>query len=255
MDKSIQIKIIGTGNTATVLGRLLLANGFTIQSLSGRNATTVSLLAKEWNCTICALEDITDDGGICLVCVSDHAISQVVAKLSLQQTAVIHTAGAVDISILPFSNAGILYPLQSLRKEREQLPEIPFLIEANNPDTETMLIDLARTLSGIVIKTNFQERLRMHLAAVFVSNFTNHFYSIAHDFCKAEQIDYSLLGPLMQEVATRASGINPHNMQTGPAIRGDNETLQLHEKLLNNYPQWLDIYQTMTERIQKLRDT
>lgn len=254
MDKSILIKIIGTGNTATILGRLLIVNGFTIQCISGRNSQVAEQLAKEWNCTIYAIEDIPDDGGICLICVSDHAIAEVAAGLRLQKTAVVHTAGAQDISILPFNSAGILYPLQSLRKEREILPEIPFLIEANNQDTETMLLNLAGAISGFVKRTNFQERQRLHLAAVFVSNFTNHLYAIAHDFCEAEHLDYSMLGPLMIEVAERASATNPHTMQTGPAIRRDMHTLQLHEKLLEQNPGWLQIYQMMSDSIKKMSE-
>lgn len=249
MNQSYQIKIIGTGNTATVLGRLLIAHGFTIQSLTGRNPVAASQLAKEWNCVICATEDIRDDGGICLICVSDNAIATVAAGLHLEQTAVVHTAGAVDISILPFKNTGILYPLQSLRKERDKLPQIPFLIEASNQHAETMIVNLASAISGIVMKTNFQERLRMHLAAVFVSNFTNHLYAIAHDFCIATHLDYKVLGPLIQEVAERATTTNPHSMQTGPAIRGDEQTIQMHEKLLVDFPQWLQMYQMMTESI------
>lgn len=251
MNESFKIKIIGTGNTATVLGRLLVSKGMAIQSISGRNTTTLYQLAKEWNCRISAIEDILDDGGICLICVSDDSIYEVAEKLQIEHSIVAHTAASADISILPFKDCGILYPLQSLRKERTTIPVIPFLVEANNEATENRLIELASLLSDQVLKSKFQDRVRLHLAAVFVSNFTNHLYAIAHDFCAAENISYTILGPLLKEVAERASAINPNSMQTGPAARGDEKTIQRHQSILEAYPDWLMIYKMMTDSIQK----
>ncbi len=250
MNESFKIKIIGTGNTATVLGRLLLSKGIAIQSISGRNADTLFQLAKEWNCKISAIEDILDDGGICLICVSDDAIYDIAEKLHIQHSIVAHTAASADISILPFHNCGILYPLQSLRKERATIPKIPFLVEANNEATENRLMELASLLSNQVLKSKFHDRVRLHLAAVFVSNFTNHLYAIAHDFCQAENISYTVLGPLLQEVAERATTTNPHSMQTGPAVRGDEKTIQRHQSILEAYPDWLMLYKIMSDSIQ-----
>ncbi len=250
MDESFKIKIIGSGNTATVLGRLCLSKGIAIQSISGRNAAASSQLAKEWNCKLSAIEDIADDGGICLICVSDDSIYEVAEKLQIQQSIVAHTAASSDISILPFNNCGILYPLQSLRKERVAIPVIPFLVEANNATTENTLMHLASLLSDQVLKSTFQDRVRLHLAAVFVSNFTNHLYATAHAFCAAENISYTILGPLLKEVAERATMQDPRTMQTGPAIRGDEKTIQRHLSILEAYPDWLMMYKMMTDSIQ-----
>jgi hypothetical protein len=53
---------------------------------------------------------------------------------------------------------------------------------------------------------------------VIVSNFTNHLYALAAEYCKKERTDFSLLVPLIKEVAERIEIYEPESMQTGPAF-------------------------------------
>ena len=93
-------------------------------------------------------------------------------------------------------------------------------------------------------------RLKLHVAAVIVSNFTNYLYALAEDYCRKEGIDFKQLLPLIEETANRVKDISPKQAQTGPAIRQDDETVQKHLVLLENYPQLKNIYALMTESIQ-----
>jgi predicted short-subunit dehydrogenase-like oxidoreductase (DUF2520 family) len=148
----------------------------------------------------------------------------------------------------------VLYPLQSLRKEIQQIPEIPFLIDANNTVSLARIKEMALQLSPIVHIANDEERNLLHVAAVFVNNFTNHLYSQAADFCENENIDFDLLKPLIIETASRLRYTHPAHLQTGPAKRNDIKTIQQHQAILKKYGNLLSLYKTFTSSIQSFND-
>lgn len=94
-------------------------------------------------------------------------------------------------------------------------------------------------------------RMKLHVAAVIVSNFPNHLYALAEDYCEKEGLDFKQLVPLIEETASRIKDISPKQAQTGPAIRHDKETLQKHIELLKEHPQLKNIYLLLTESIQQ----
>jgi predicted short-subunit dehydrogenase-like oxidoreductase (DUF2520 family) len=145
---------------------------------------------------------------------------------------------------------GVLYPLQSLRKEIPGSPVIPFLVDGNNPGSQTWLYDFAATLSDQVQVADDGTRLRLHLGAVLVNNFSNHLYALAENFCKREKIDFALLFPLIKEGAERLSYFSPGETQTGPAIRGDSATIETHRQLLDEYPDIRQLYDLFTNQLQ-----
>jgi predicted short-subunit dehydrogenase-like oxidoreductase (DUF2520 family) len=100
-----------------------------------------------------------------------------------------------------------------------------------------------------VQRTTDEERLKLHTAAVIVSNFTNHLYAIAEDFCKSEHIDFNLLKPLILETAQRIMNMSPADVQTGPAVRKDIQTLDKHLRLLVNHPKLRTTYLRLSDSI------
>ena len=93
--------------------------------------------------------------------------------------------------------------------------------------------------------------MKLHVAAVVVSNFTNHLYTLAEDYCLKEGLDFKQLLPLIEETALRIKNTSPKLAQTGPAIRHDKETIQKHIELLKNHPQLKNLYVLLTESIQQ----
>lgn len=129
------------------------------------------------------------------------------------------------------------------------IPSIPFLVDGNSPDVTEFIRVFALSLSPHVTITNDDERLKLHTAAVIVSNFTNHLYAIAEEFCESEKIDFGLLRPLIMETAQRLESISPSAVQTGPAIRKDIHTLDKHLRLLSAYPKLRTTYLRLTDSI------
>lgn len=250
----MRIVIIGSGNVATVLGRLSRQKGHEVAQVVSRNATHARLLADELNCASADYnEKLNDNADIYIIAVADSALQELNSRIHLGNKLVLHTAGSVGKDVLNgiSNNYGVLYPLQSLRKEMEYETNIPFLIDGNTADTITLVEDFAKTLSSNISKATDDERLKLHVAAVMVSNFTNHLYALAEDFCKKEHVDFSLLKPLIKETAERIETFSPAAVQTGPAVRNDIFTIDKHLRILTDHTQLKYMYIKLTDSIMK----
>jgi predicted short-subunit dehydrogenase-like oxidoreductase (DUF2520 family) len=248
----MKIVLIGSGNTATVLGTLLKEKGHAIVQVMSRQSLHASKLAEELGCQYTdRLEDIDREAECYLMAVSDTALVELATELSLPGRLVLHTAGSVSKDVLlPVSeHSGIFYPLQSLRRDLLPYPQIPVLIDAHKEEDLPRILQLARSISHQVEKADDETRMKLHLAAILVNNFSNHLYTLAADLCRKEGLNFSMLLPLIRETAERAGRIAPSQAQTGPAIRGDKETMEKHLELLGNYPDIQAIYRLFSDEI------
>jgi predicted short-subunit dehydrogenase-like oxidoreductase (DUF2520 family) len=250
----MNIVIIGTGNAATVLGKKFKEAGHRIVQVFGRDAAAASKLAYQFDTgSTNYWSVIRKDADFYLIAVADDAVTDVAKHVHVPGKLVAHTAASVSKEVLkPMSHQyGVFYPLQSLRKDVNEVPDIPLFIDASDEASKKKLEELARSISKEkVMMAGDDERSKMHVAAVLVSNFTNHLYTLAEDYCKKEGLDFRQLIPLIEETAKRLKMISPANAQTGPAIRHDEPTIQQHLALLENYPQLKKIYEVITESIQ-----
>jgi predicted short-subunit dehydrogenase-like oxidoreductase (DUF2520 family) len=248
----MRIVLIGSGNVASVLGRKMVNADHEIIQVYSRNANHASSLAEELKTTHTSDQaKIQMEADIYILAVSDHALPETSEWLRLGKKLVVHTAGSVSKNVLtPVSkNFGVLYPLQSLRKEMDKIPEIPLLIDGNTDDNITLIHDFAASISSYTQNASDQQRELLHIAAVFVSNFTNHLYTMASDFCRNESLDFKLLLPLIKEVANRISEHSPQEVQTGPAVRNDDITINKHLSLLEKYPSMKELYRDFSNNI------
>lgn len=249
---AMKVVIIGSGNVATVMGTAIVAAGHTILQVVGRRPEAAAALGREWDA-----QGITDwaavrrDAELYIVSVSDRAIPGLSAVWRLPGRLVVHTAGAVPLRALTdvSPRCGVLYPLQSMRKEIRPFPEFPLLIDAVDPGDLTLLETFARSISAQVQRADDAYRLRCHVAAVLVNNFANFLFTLAHDYCDRERIDFGLLRPIIDETAARLEHYPPRQVQTGPAIRGDEATMQRHLELLAGYPSIKALYELFSAQI------
>lgn len=249
----MEIVIIGSGNVAAVLGRKFKAAGHHIVQIYSRNAKAASELAYEWDTESTNYKStISKTADVYIVAVSDIAIPEVMKDIKLPGKVVAHTAASVPEEALRnvSEHYGVFYPLQSLRKEMTSLPDIPLYIDGNDEKTKHTLAMLAKSISNESTGTAANDdRVKLHVAAVLVSNFTNHLYSLAELYCKEEGLDFKQLLPLIEETAMRIKTVLPSQVQTGPAVRNDKETIQQHLALLEKYPVIKKVYEQLTESI------
>lgn len=250
----MDIVIIGSGNVAAVLGRKFKAAGHTILQVVARNSKAASALAYEWDTVSTNYKSQTNKkADVYIIAVSDEAIDTIISEFRLPGKVVAHTAASVPKEVLKnvTNHYGVFYPLQSLRKDMTTLPDIPIFFDGSDAKTKTILEQLAHSISAEkVVEAGDDARLKLHVAAVIVSNFVNHLYSLAEDYCRKEGLDFKQLLPLIEETASRIKDISPGQTQTGPALRHDSETIHKHLELLKNHPQLKNIYLLMTESIQ-----
>jgi predicted short-subunit dehydrogenase-like oxidoreductase (DUF2520 family) len=251
----LRIVIFGTGNVATILGKRFLAADHEIVQVCGRNQLHAEELADVLSASFTTdLQHVNPNADLYVLAVSDTAVADIAYKLQLNNKLVVHTAGAVSKDVLSVcsKNYGILYPLQSLRSELNELPDIPFLVDGNTEDDLALITEFANSISNQVQQAGDEQRLKLHVAAVMVSNFTNHLYVLAKAYCLQEHVDFNMLLPLISAVAERLHDYEPAAVQTGPAVRNDEATIQKHLALLQQHPSLKIMYSMFTESIKKM---
>ncbi|MDK2978427.1 MAG: hypothetical protein PWP52_1141 [Bacteroidales bacterium] len=247
------IVIIGAGNVATHIALALKNANYSIKSIYSQTEKSAQNLAEKINSSFTThIEKLPDNADIYVIAVKDTIIEDIAKKLNILSGIVVHTAGSVPMSVFEsyFKNFGVFYPLQTFTKSRNlAFSEIPLCIEANNNNAENKLLNLAESLSKKVALVNSEKRKILHLAAVFACNFTNHMYSIGYELLSEQNIDFNLLHPLINETAKKATEMSPIDAQTGPAMRQDNKTIDMHLKMLKDYPEFEKIYRFVSDSI------
>lgn len=247
MSEIASIAIVGTGNIAYHLGNGFIENGIAVKELYGRNEQRVSQLAAKWDCEI--VKDLSSiKSELILLCVSDDAIGSILPLLPASSR-VAYTSGAVDLkNFKNRTNTGVFYPLQTFSESKEvNLFEVPFLIEGDSSTFSQELFDLAWKLSRKVFYVGSEVRIKYHLAAVLVNNFTNHLIFKAKEYLEGENLDFELLKPLMVETIEKLKIIDPYTAQTGPAKRNDLQTMQRHSELIEGITR--EIYSLVSKSI------
>lgn len=255
MAKRYKIAIIGSGNLAWHLAPELENAGHPVTEIFSRDPKHASILEErlydtEINMT---LDFSASEAEIFILCVSDDAIQEVARDIVLPESAiVVHTSGSRPLEELNYTASdalGVMYPLQTFtRGARVDFSEIPFLITATDVSTRKLLKEIAGSLSRKVYEVGDRERLGVHLAAVFACNFSNYLFGISSEILKEMRLDLEMLRPLIAETLNKSLDIGPKNAQTGPARRGDLETLDMHMQYLED-SEYQELYKLLSEKI------
>ncbi|RNC90230.1 MAG: DUF2520 domain-containing protein [Allomuricauda sp.] len=249
----LSVVLLGTGNLAHHLfSAFLNAKAVNVVQVYGRSAAHLESFAKDVPTTtdLASLEQ----ADVYLLAIKDDSIAEVSQKLNRSNTLVVHTSGSVSMDALATNRKGVFYPLQSFSKDRAiNFKEVPICLEAGQPEDLNLLQDLANKVSTSVHLMNSEKRRKLHLAAVFINNFTNHLYQLGEQICEEENIPFNILYPLIQETAKKVAHLSPRDAQTGPAKRNDQLTMKDHLDLLKN-PIHKEIYQLVSESIRRTHE-
>lgn len=252
----MRIGLIGAGRVAHHLAHVLNAQHQIMQIYSRSLDKAQHLAAQVGAEAIAEVEQLHSDLDLLIIAVSDQAIAQVIQEIhhDLNHVLIVHTSGSTKLDVLQQHHArsGVFYPLQTFSLEREiDWSETPLFIEAAFAEDQQLLMTLANSLSKKIYAYTSEQRLSLHLAAVFACNFSNYCYDMAKQVVDDQQVDFSLLYPLMMETAHKATQNDPRQMQTGPAMRGDRNILNMHQDLLATGQQYAlaEVYTLMSQQI------
>lgn len=262
-----RISFCGSGNVAYRLSMAIKAAGFPVPYICGRNSESSEKLVHILNKTDNNPHHITEstkytneikmlaDSDIVIMAVSDDAIEVLADNFVKAFTGIVkkpillHTSGASSLNLLSGNDSyGVIYPLMTLSKIKPvDFRQIPFFIEFSDDDVKNILTEIIFSLGAEYRITDSQERLKIHLAAVYVSNFVNYLTGLAFDIAKP---NHMFLMPLAIETVRKAFLYeHPSIVQTGPAKRGDKKTIEKHLSLLSTMNEHKEMYEVISKLI------
>ena len=184
--------------------------------------------------------------------VSDDSIKSVADSFSTTDSIVVHTSGSRPISDLEnHKKTAVIYPLQTFTREKTIDPKSLRLFVESSGGEDDRVMSLATEISSDIRIMNSADRGKIHLAAVFACNFSNHMFHIAENFLKEIDLKFQDIHLLVEETVKKAIEMDPSKSQTGPAIRNDVSTLAYHENLIED-ERVKELYQIVSKSIQQI---
>ena len=253
----IKIVLIGAGNLAINLGLALHEAGHEIVQVYSRTVRSAKEAAKLLRTVSTNKLKKLADADLYIVALKDSVLQDVIPALceGRKDKLFVHTSGCLPMDIFKdyAYNYGVLYPLQTFSKEkRVDFSHIPCLVEGCNRWATNLLKALCRSISDDVRPITSEDRRYIHLAAVFCSNFSNLCYSMANEVLQQRHLRFNMLLPLIDETAAKVHVLPPRQAQTGPAVRFDENVMDMHLDLLDENTDFQEIYLKMSEQIQRL---
>jgi hypothetical protein len=251
--------IIGTGNIAWFFGNRLVAGRHRCVGVYSRNRDAArelaeALIADQHG----AIGDVQDgDADVCILAVSDAAIDQVANQLSFSNTMLVHTAGAVSLDTIGnTTDRAVLWPVYSIL--RHSMPDhrgIPCAWEASTKKAEQYVQSIGHAITDVLFEAKYEQRKWLHLSAVMSNNFINHLMAICEQVCAENNLPFSILIPIIEQTYERIKHAPPKQLQTGPALRHDDRTIETQMAMLSGHPAWQKVYEAITKSIQTTPQT
>lgn len=250
----IDTVVIGSGNVASIVVPALEQSGvIAVRQVYSPTESHAKGLSAGLNAakSVSVLEDVADDARLYLVAVKDDAIAKIAQQMKRNNAVWLHTSGGVESSTFaPLTDSyGVFYPLQTFSKGVSlDLSKVPVFVQGSDEKSLSMARLLGEAISPKVYEADGPMRAKLHAAAVFACNFTNHLWAIADDILHREAgVDLSVLYPLLEETMRKALTMRPAEGQTGPARRGDRGVIEKHKSLLTTDE--ANLYEILSQHI------
>ena len=253
----MRIVLVGAGRVASCMCPRLKEAGHIIAGVYSRTIEHARELAGMLGSPAFDNLEQLPCADVYLAMLSDDALVQLAPAIvkGREQALFLHTAGSVPMDIWKEAGSnryGVLYAMQTFSKGiKIDWTQVPVFIEGSSSTELESIEKLAHDLSPNVTPLSSKGRKKLHVAAVFTCNFTNHMYAISEQLLKEEGIPFSVMLPLVRETARKVEAMSPEDAQTGPAIRGDRKVIGEHLQLLKDYPEYAELYRLISIDINK----
>lgn len=248
------ISFIGSGNVATHLARAFHQSGYQILQVLSREYDHAEALANQvFAEPINKISLLYPSADVYILAVNDDALFDLALDLKLRDALVLHTAGAVSLTVLRNVSRrhGVVWSPQTFIAGVPLVyDQLPFCVEGSTPDVEKQIRQLLEPVSKHIFSINTPQRQWLHLAAVMVNNFGNAINALAQDLLRQHDIPFEILHPLVTMTAEKIKQGNLWQQQTGPARRQDTKSIERQRSLLADNEKLLALYDMMTGLIQ-----
>lgn len=247
------VSIIGAGNVAFHLTRAFVHNTIQVKQIYNRTLSKAEHIGEANKVRFTDKISELERADIFVIAASDQAIAELSLHIPYDDVMVVHTSGSMPLSELKGNyRKGVLYPLQTFTMGRVlEYDDIPFFIETENEEDSKLLHKFVSRVTTKIKEINSDQRLKMHMSAVWACNFVNHMYYIAEQMTEKSGLSFELLRPLIDETAAKIRDMSPLEAQTGPAKRNDQIIAEKHLNLIEN-PVYKDLYKSISDSISQI---
>ncbi len=240
-NRHLKIGFVGSGNAASTIIPLLSANAEVHLYARDKKFIEGSMACDK-------IEDLFDCS-IVILAVNDGSIESLVPVFSDYQGILAHLSG---VSPLPnHSNGAVMWPLQNLTSS-SKLNGSPIFYECVNHNDEKIILEIASLLEANAVKSTLEFRHKMHLCAVLSHNFSNHLIAQSEEIIGVDNTKHLI--PILREMIRKLEHDSAAKIQTGPALRHDESTIQRHLELLDSNKDLSEIYTLLSKSIQKYHE-
>ncbi|MFV0531521.1 MAG: Rossmann-like and DUF2520 domain-containing protein [Flavobacteriales bacterium] len=249
----MKVVILGAGNVASHLTRALLESTVHVAQIYNRTLKKAEAIAKPYNLAFTDKISELQKADLYIISASDKAVKEISCHIPFEDVLVVHTAGSLGMDSLKGNyRKGVLYPLQTFSMDKGvRYEKVPFFIETENDEDFIKLEKLLLKVSEKVYRMTSEQRIYLHLSAVFVCNFTNYMYTIGEKLLEQADLPFKMLIPLIDETCQKIHEIPPSKAQTGPAKRDDQNIIEKHLEMLKNQSDLAQLYALMSKEILK----
>lgn len=249
----MKIVIIGSGNMAWFLARRL-QSPFVVEQIYSPNREHAAALANSLNVPfVCKEDEVLTNADIYILAIKDDVVHKLSQSFRRPNALIMHTAGSISLQdiVSISSHVACIWPMFSIHKN--ELPshrQIPLILQSAIKEDLPIVQQMAQLISDELFILDDEQKKWAHLAAVFANNFTNHIVGIGQEILKQHQIPENLILPILRNTIDKLQNQSAFQIQTGPAIRRDLQTLNTHEHMLLDYPAWRNLYEALSQSIQ-----
>lgn len=251
----LTIVCVGAGNLATHITLEMKRIGLHIAQIYSRTKASAQLLGDQLGVPYTNDLNALCEADIYLFALKDNALKEVLDRMPFRKGIRLHTSGSMPTTVFATYGAepyGVIYPMQTFSKRKTvEWSEMPFFIEASDPETLQTIIGLVNRFGAQYHIADSEQRKLIHLAAVFACNFTNHMYAIAAEIAQQAGLPFEVLMPLIKESVRKIETLSPVEAQTGPAVRYDTNVIDKHIALLGSDSTYAALYRLISESIHK----
>ncbi|MDZ4666206.1 MAG: DUF2520 domain-containing protein [Bacteroidota bacterium] len=252
-----KIVIIGCGNVAWHLAKQLYKK-FDLIIYNHQANAQLAEFKKEFNAlTYSSIKKIIPNADAYFICVTDSSIASVIKTTSLTPSSnVLICSGNFDLASVKtnLKNLSIFYPLQTFSKDAKiKWKDTLVVIDSVSQATFLKAQSVCLYFSKQIVQLNYQQRLKLHLAAVLVNNFTNALFVEADALMHSVRKDLHIttLLPLIKQGTKKLKYMSAKAAQTGPAKRKDQIVIDKHLEILKNNKELKQIYILLSDLITK----
>ena len=228
------VRIVGLGRAGRSFERALSQAGLDVDGL-GRDAD---------------LSDAATGVDLVLICTPDDAVAHVARAIEPGDAVVAHVAGSLTLEVLePHERVGSLHPLTSLPNAEvgaERLAGGWFALAGDHP----ILADLVEVLGGNSFVVADEDRAVYHAAACVAANHVVALIGQVERLAAMVGVPAEAYQRLTADSVANAHTLGAAAALTGPAARGDDDTIARHLAHLPADEQ--ASYQAMVEEARRL---